>query len=556
MPRMTGAQALIEMLKAEGVEYVFGNPGTAESAIIDVLEDTPELQYILSVQEGTAMGMADAYARITGKVGFVNLHIDSGLANGISLLTNAYEGGTPLILTSANKDVRKLAEGRFDLHRMAEQFTKWSVEVTHPEQIPSVMRRAFTIAQTAPTGPVYLSFAANSLDDEGEMEIVPSATSYPEARPDPAAVEAAGAILEGAAQPVLIVGDRVGLGGGASEAVRLAELTGARVYATNLGRVNFPTSHPQYLGTLNPTMPAGRAALADADAVVIAGTGLGGYFYFEGRALAPDARLIHIDSDAAVIGASEPTDVGIVAGATAGLADLSSDLERRLTGEGREAAAIRASAVGEQHEAQRQAWRDRVEARRDLSPMSTERMMTELAAALPDDALFVDDSITTRASVYGALDFDDPDDLVGIAGGALGWGMGGALGAKLARPDQPVVAVIGDGSAMMTIQTLWTATAQQIPVVYVICNNESYRILKLNMNVWQTQIAGRPEPQTNYLGMDFAVPFDMAAIANAFGVRGRRIDEPSEVGPALTEAIASGEPVVLDVRIDGAVPTS
>jgi benzoylformate decarboxylase len=550
---MTGAQALIEMLKAEGVEYVFGNPGTAESAIIDVLEDTPELKYILSVQEGTAMGMADAYARITGKVGFVNLHIDSGLANGISLLTNAYEGGTPLILTSANKDVRKLAEGRFDLHRMAEQFTKWSVEVTHPEQIPSVIRRAFTIAQTVPTGPVYISFAANSLDDDGEMEIVPSAASYPEVRPDPAAIEAAGAILAKAEQPVLIVGDRVGLAGGASEAVRLAELTGARVYATNLGRVNFPTSHSQYLGTINPTMPAGRAALADADAVVVAGATLGGFFYFEGQSLAPAAKLIHVDSDPAAVGASEPTEVGIVAGPKAGLADLATDLEARLTGEGHEAATLRASAVAEQHEAQRQAWRDRLEARRDLSPMSTERMMTELAEALPDDALFVDDSITTRASVYGALDFDESDDLVGIAGGALGWGMGGALGAKLARPDQPVVAVIGDGSAMMTIQTLWTAAAQQIPVVYVICNNESYRILKLNMNVWQTQIAGRPEPQTNYLGMDFAVPFDMAAIANAFGVRGHRIEDPSEVGPAITKAIAANEPVVLDVRVDGSI---
>ena len=552
MPRMTGAQALIEMLKAEGVEYVFGNPGTAESAIIDVLEDTPKLQYILSVQEGTAMGMADAYARITGRVGFVNLHIDSGLANGISLLTNAYEGGTPLILTSANKDVRKLAEGRFELHRMAEQFTKWSVELTHPEQIPSAMRRAFTIAKTPPTGPVYVGFAANSLDDEGEMEIVPSATSYSELRPDPAAIDAAATILAEAAQPVLIVGDRLGLADGALEAVRLAELTGARVYATNLGRVNFPTSHPQYLGTINPTMPAGRAALSDADAVVMAGTGFGGVFYFEGQSL-PNAQLIHIDSDAAAIGASEPTAVGIVAGPRAGLADLSTDLEARLSGEGREAAAIRAATVAEQKAAQRQAWSDRLEARRDLSPMSTERMMTEVAEALPDDTLFVDDSITTRASVYGALDFDQPDDLVGISGGALGWGMGGALGAKLARPDQPVVAVIGDGSAMMTIQTLWTAAAQKIPVVYVICNNESYRILKLNMNVWQTQIAGRPEPQTNYLGMDFAVPFDIAAIANAFAVRGRRIEDPAEVGPAITEAIAANEPVVLDIRIDGSV---
>jgi benzoylformate decarboxylase len=230
------------------------------------------------------------------------------------------------------------------------------------------------------------------------------------------------------------------------------------------------------------------------------------------------------------------------------------DLERRLGGEAREAATIRASTVAEQKEAQRQAWRDRLEARRDLSPMSTERMMTEVAAALPENTLFVDDSITTRASVYGALDFDRPDDLVGISGGALGWGMGAALGAKLARPDQPVVAVVGDGSAMMTIQALWTAVASKVPVVWVVCNNESYRILKLNMNVWQTQIAGRPEPQTDYLGMDFAVPFDIAAIANAFGVRGRRIEDPSDLGAAITEAIASNEPTVLDVRIDGSVP--
>jgi benzoylformate decarboxylase len=137
---MTGAYALMEMLKAEGVTHVFGNPGTAEGAIIDALEHHPDFTYVLGTQEGVVMGMADAYARLTGTVGFVNLHIDSGLANGISLLTNAWEGGTPMVVTSANKDVRKLAEGRVPLERMTEQFTKWSVEVTHPEQIPSVLR--------------------------------------------------------------------------------------------------------------------------------------------------------------------------------------------------------------------------------------------------------------------------------------------------------------------------------------------------------------------------------------------------------------------------------
>ena len=553
MPRMTGALALMGMLKAEGVRYVFGNPGTAESAIIDGLERTPELEYVLATQEGVAMGMADAYARLTGTVGFVNLHIDSGLANGISLLTNLYEGGSPVVVTSANKDVRKLAEGRFDLAQMPAQFTKWSVEVTHAEQVPSVMRRAFTIARTPPTGPVYVGFSANALDDEGEMEIVPSAPTFEGQRPDPAAIEAAAKILAAATNPALVVGDRLSAGEGAEAAVRLAELTGARVYATNHGHVNFPTGHPQYLGTVNPTMPAGRAVLADADAVVALGASFSGYFYFEGHALASDTKFIHIHPDAAEVGKSEPTDVGIIASPRAAATDLADDLETRLSGEAREAAAIRAATISEEHAAQREAFRQRARDRWDISPMSTERMMSEVAEVLPANALIVDDSITTRGSVFGALEFNRPDQLLAITGGALGWGMGAALGAKLARPDQPVVAIVGDGSAMMTIQALWTAAASQLPVVYLICNNESYRILKLNMNVYKTQIRGEANPDSKYLAMDFPVPFDIAAIANAFGVRARRIEDPAALGPALTEALAANEPVVLDVRIDGSI---
>ncbi len=553
MPRMTGAIALMEMLRAEGIRYVFGNPGTAESAIIDGFERTPELEYVLATQEGVAMGMADAYARLTGTVGFVSLHIDSGLANGISLLTNLYEGGTPVVVTSANKDIRKLAEGRFDLAQMPAQFTKWSVEVTHAEQVPSVMRRAFTIAKTPPTGPVYVGFSANALDDEGEMEIIPSAQAFEGQRPDRAVVEAAAEILAAASNPAFVVGDRLSAGDGAEAAVRLAELTGARVYATNHGHVSFPTGHPQYLGTIDPTMPAGRAALGDADAVVALGASFGGYFYFEGHALLAETKFIHIHPAPDEVGKFEPTDVGIVANPRAAAADLADHLETRLGGEAREAAAIRAVAISEQHAAQREAFRQRARDRWDLSPMSTERMMSEVAEALPSNALIVDDSITTRGSVFGAIEFNQPDQLLAIAGGALGWGMGAALGAKLARPEQPVVAIVGDGSAMMTIQALWTAATSQLPVVYLICNNASYRILKLNMNVYKTQIRGEATPDSKYLAMDFPVPFDVAAIAEAFGVRGRRIKDPADLGSAVSEAIAANEPVVLDVRIDGSL---
>ena len=162
------------------------------------------------MQEGVAVGMADGYARASGKVGFVSLHIDSGLANGLSLLNDSNFSGTPLVVTAANKDVRKLAEGRSDLARMCEPFTKWSVEITHAEQFPSVMRRAFTAARTPPTGPVFVGFSGNALEDEAEVELVPSRAAWSAARPDRDAIGETAAYLAGAEHPVLIVGDRVG----------------------------------------------------------------------------------------------------------------------------------------------------------------------------------------------------------------------------------------------------------------------------------------------------------------------------------------------------------
>ena len=179
--------------------------------------------------------------------------------------------------------------------------------------------------------------------------------------------------------------------------------------------------------------------------------------------------------------------------------------------------------------------------------------MTEIAAALPPDAVVVDDSVTTRASIFGALNFDEPGSILGITGGALGWGMGGTMGVKMANPDRPVVGIIGDGSAMMTVQALWTAANSDIPVVYVICNNRAYRVLKLNMNLYKGEILGQDNPTSQYLAMDFPTPFDIASIAEAMGVYGRRIENPADIEAALSEAFALGKPAVLDVSIDGSV---
>ena len=554
MPVMTGKRAMMEMLRAEGVEYIFGNPGTSESPIMDALEDFPDLKYMLTTQEGVAMGMADGYARATGKPSFVNLHIDTGLANGISLLTNAYEGGTPLVLTSGNKDVRKLAEGRTELVNMVKEFTKWSVEVTHPEQVPSVMRRAFTEAVTPPTAPVYVSFSANALDDEADMEIVPSAPGYFRVGPDSRAIEAASKVLASAMSPVMVIGDGVARSQAMAEAVRLAELLGAKVYATAFSEVNFPTSHPQFLGQINPALPASRELLAAADSVLAVGTSVfSGFFYFSGNVLGRDTKLIHIDANAEEIGKSEPTDIGILADPKVAMAELTEAVDADMSGSAKEAAKGRAVSASEAKASKNAAWQQSVKDRWDLSPMSPERMMSEIAGALPSDAIIANDAVTTGASIFGAMEFDEPGSIFGITGGALGWGMGGGMGVKLANPDRPVVAVVGDGSSMMTVQALWTAANANIPVVYVICNNRTYRVLKLNMNVYKRHILGEKQPRSQYMGTDFPIPLNIAGIAEAIGVHGRKIEDPADLAPAVRQALDLGKPAVLDVSIDGSI---
>ncbi len=554
MATMTGKRGLMEMLRAEGVKYIFGNPGTSEGPILDALEDYPDLKYMLTSQEGAAMGMADGYARATGKPAFVNLHIETGLANGLSLLHNAKEGGTPMVVTSANKDIRKLAEGRSELAEMVRLFAKWSVEVTDPAQIPSVMRRAFTEAKTPPTGPVYVGFSANALDGEADMEIIPSASGYFRLSPDKRAVADASRLLADAERPVMVVGDRLAQSGGVAEAVRVAELIGARVYAASYSEMNFPTDHPHFMGRIGAGMPGGQAILSKSDVVLAVGTNVfSGFFYFEGRALSEGTKLIHLDSAQREIGKSEPTDIGIAADPKVALAELAEALESSMSGSAQEAAKGRDFRMADEWAAQRQARDQRLQDRFDMSPMSAERMMHEIASVLPRDTIIADDSVTSRDAIHDAINFNQPGSVFGERGGALGWGKGGALGIKLSHHDRRVVGVIGDGSSMMTVQALWTAANANIPVVYVICNNKAYRILKLNMDVYKQQVLKEEDPQSQYLQMDFPNPMPIAGIAEALGIHGRTITDPSDLAPAMREALELGAPAVLDVSIDGSV---
>ena len=557
MPTMTGKQVLAQMLIAEGLEYIFGNPGTSETPLLDALQDYPRLKYVQSLQEGTAVGMADGYARATGQPAFANIHIAGGLANGISALYNAYRGGTPMVLTAGNSDTRMFMHDPVlsgDLVEMTKQYTKWSAEVLHASDIPVAVRRAFKEAKTPPTGPVFLSFPWDTMDDSADLAVNPSSPGFFRTRPDSGAVAKASRLLSRAENPLIVVGDRVAQSGAVSQVVRVAEQLGAKVYASSYSEVNFPTSHGLYGGMLNLNNPATSEYFTGADVVLAVGSNVfNSFLYVPDPFLEPTTKLVHLDNDATELERIYPTEIGMLADPAAGLEELSDALEQDMNAAAREAAATRSATWAERKRQAAEQDRQRLSSIWNRRPMPAERMMHELAQASPPDTIVADEAITSKSALMQAFDFDEPGSFYGIRGGALGWAMPGALGIKLANPDRPVLAVVGDGSSLYTIQALWTASRYDIPVVYAICNNRSYRILKVNMEIYLRSMLNDKQRQSEYVGMEFANPLDLAAIAPGMGVSGEKVEDPEALGPALRRAFDSGKPAVIDVSIDGSL---
>ncbi len=462
-----------------------------------------------------------------------------------------------MVLTAGNSDTRMhLTEPTLsgDLVEMTAQYTKWSAEVLHPTDIPMAVRRAFKEAKTPPTGPVFLSFPWDTMDESADVDIAPSSPGYFHTRPDTDAVAQASRLLAQAENPIIVMGDRVAQSGAMSQLVRVAEQLGARVYAASFSEVNFPTSHPLYSGILNTSSPAAIQQLSGADVILAVGANIfSSFLYVPEPFLAANTKLIHLDNNAWEVEKNYPTEVGILADPQAGLADLAASSEQDMSAPAREAAAIRMATLDQERQRSDQAYQQRLKERWDHRPMTVERMMHELAQAAPPNIIVANEAITSSPALMREFSFDEPGSMYGIRGGALGWAMPGALGVKLAYPDRPVLAVVGDGASLYTVQALWTAALYNIPVVYAICNNRSYRILKVNMDTYLRHMLQDRERQSEYVGMNFENPLDLAALGQALGVAGERIEDPAALGPALERAYASGKPAVLDVCIDGSL---
>jgi benzoylformate decarboxylase len=548
---MNVAAVLMDILHSSGVRYLFGNPGTTELPFLDALPDSA-LEYVLGLQEATAVAAADGYAQASGQVGVVNVHVAPGLANSLSILHNAARAKSPLVVTAGQQDTRFLMHEPIlagDLARMAEPFTKWSHEIRRPEDAPVALRRALKVALTPPSGPVFLSMPMDlmgtAIDDTG----APSPAIAAKSRPEPAALLHAAELLAGASNPIIIAGDGVARAHAVGELTALAELLGARVHGEPVyRRTSFPGNHALWRGGLFPSPAGVRRALEECDALLIVGANVFTWFlHTEGTPFPRGLHVVQIDDDPWEIGRSYPVALGIAADPKAALAELTDALRARLTEAEKTAAAARVRKIGTARGDMMKRVSAAARSEAEQMPIGQAHLMHTLASLLPADAIVVDESATSLPFVLRYMPFATPGSFYGSKTGTLGWGMGAAIGVQLGSPGRKVVATIGDGSVMYAPQALWTAAHYRLPITYVVPNNSSYAILKSGMLSLDLASAKRGI----YPGMDLVSPeIDYAGLARSLGVRAERVEKPGELRDVLAACLAGPGPSLVDVAID------
>ena len=553
MTMMTGKEALIQLLRSEGVEYVFGIPGATEILFMDALEKAQDIKYILGLHEIVCAGMAEGYARASGKPGFLNLHTATGVAAALPMLYNAQSGGVPVVITSGQQDTRLL---QYDPHLsgdilgMAKLYTKWSTEIVHANDIPAALQRAFKVAMQPPTGPVLVSIPQNVLGESFDFQYKPRTTVYPRLRPDEAALRRAIGILRDAKKPVILVGSGVTRCEALDEVIQFGELIGARVYQGWMSDVNFPVSHPQYLGDLDPTSPKAKGVFRNVDVLVGIGCPMFAQGFYNPEPTLPEGiKIIQMDENPWQIGKNFLVDCGIQGDIKVTLAELNEAIKKDMPSNARKEATSRAKEIATEKSELYDQLKRQAEEEKDRVPISISRLMTEIKKAMTPDTVIVDDCWSSSAMLRQTLDLSKPKSFYRAReGGSIGWGLPGALGVKMGLPDKQVIAVSGDGSAAWSMQSFWTAARYSIPVTYVITNNATYRQVKLV----RKQVLGGDGPLSEkHEGMDLDEPvIDFCLLAQSMGVHGEKVTRPEALGRALKEAIHSGQPRLVEVFVE------
>jgi benzoylformate decarboxylase len=551
--KLSGKQAFLELLRQEGVEYIFGNPGTTELPLIDAMVREKSIRYILGLHEGVSMSMADGYAQASGKLAMVNVHASPGLGNAMGMLYDALKSTAPVLLTAGQHDQSFNATEPIlwsELPAVAQPFVKWSGEVRRFGDLPRLVHRAAKTALAHPTGPVFLSVPADVLNDEAEIDLGAASRVSRRMVGDRAAIEEAARLLAHAERPLLIVGDWVSHGDAVAEAVALAETLGASVITESFaGTCNFPFQHRLHVGPMPRPAARIRARLAQHDVVLaICGPVFMLPLPSEEEPIPPGVTMLHLDVDPWEIGKNYPVVVGIQGDPKATLPELTEAVRRQGGKSLDKAAAQRAQATRGAVEKERGELAAQAEREAQKTPMSQLAFAHAISKSAPADAVIVDESISISSSgaLRHLLRCSDAKSFFGPRGGGVGWGIPAALGVKLALPARPVIALIGDGSALYSWQGLWSAVHDRIPVVFVIVNNRSYRILKERA----LALKGFTASDRRFVGVDLVDPeIDFITLARGLGVEGERVERADGVPAAIRRGLDAARPYLVDVAV-------
>ncbi|WFU42081.1 benzoylformate decarboxylase [Bradyrhizobium sp. CB82] len=518
-------QATLDLLRGFGIKRVFGNPGSTE---LPFLSDWPDdIDYVLALQEASAVGMADGYAQATRNAGFVNLHSAAGVGNALGNIYTAHRNQTPLVITAGQQARSILPLQAFLYAERASEFprpyVKYSVEPARAEDVPAAIARAYHTAMQPPCGPTFVSIP---IDDWTH------ATAPVEARkisrelgPEPEAMKTLVAALNASKHPVLVVGPGVDRAGAVDLMVRVAEKAKASVWVSPFSaRCSFPERHPQFAGFLHASPGQLSDALCTHDLVVVIGAPVF-TFHVEGHASIFDGGTaifqITDDPDAAAV---TPVGASIVATMKPALSALLDMLP----------ASKRATPKG----------RTLPPAPKAVDPLPVEFLLHSLSEAMPEGASLVEEVPSHRPAMQKFMPMRGQDSFYTMSSGGLGYSLPAAVGMALGKPNSRTVCLIGDGSAMYSFQALWTAAQRKLPLTVVVINNSGYGAMRSFSQVMQV----RNVPGLELPGIDFV------KLAEGMGCEAVRVTKAAELSEALKRGLSARGASLIEVVVDSAVP--
>ena len=538
---MKGSEAIIKSLKDQGVDVVFGYPGGVLLPLYDVIYDS-DLKHILVRHEQCAAHAADGYARASGKAGVCIGTSGPGATNLVTGIATAYMDSSPVVAIAGQVSTPLIGNDAFqevDTIGMTMPITKHNFQAMHADEIPGMIKSAFYIAESGRPGPVVLDLPKDVQDEEFDFESAPSMElpGYkPTKRGHPLQIKRAAELILHAQKPVILAGGGVILSSSSEELLKLAEITGAPVTTTLMGKGAFPEDHPLSLGMLGMHgKQVANFTVDDCDCLIAVGCRFSDRTTGSIPLFAKNAKIIHIDVDPAEIGKNVDVNVPIVGDARIILQSLIRILSQHKT------PAMEANAAWTRHVTKlKNAFIPRLSF--DDIPLKPQQTIKEISEAITDDTIVTTDVGQNQMWMAHYFTSKIPRTFLSSGGlGTMGFGFPAAIGAKVAKPETDVVAVCGDGGFLMVCQDLATVKDYDIPVVICVLDNRYLGMVAQ----WQKLFYNNRISHTK-LG---EVP-DFVKLAESFDIRGEKVEKPGELRETLKDALRSGEPALIDVVID------